>query len=244
MRKQIVTTLAALAIAAAGCTSSTADDPSAAAASASPSGPAVARTVTADDATETTDAYFAAYDDGDVEGMLDLLAPDAEVGFPGEPLPVEAWRLIHEYKVAEGTQMLTRDCTTEEVDDRDAVAVDCDYAQHEYVSRAVDGPVVPTTMTVVVGPDGIELLEQEFGGPDFTVYYGPFLAWVEAHHPEDADDVAFVQESAEDARRAGALAAQYADEWAAWLADNPTCTWRDTACQSDGAPEPADTATG
>lgn len=232
MRTRIVITLAVFLVAAAGCTSSSA--PEEAAASPTPSSPA--RTVTVEDATETNDAYFAAYDAGDVAAMMDLFAPDAQILLFEEELPIEAHRLIYEWKVAEGTQMLPRDCTASEIEDRDAASIECEYAQHEYLSRAVDASPVPHTMTMVVGPDGIERLDQSFGDPDFLVYNEPFYAWVQAHHPDDAQAVVCCGwDSVEDAQQSGQLVAQYADEWAAWLEDNPSCTWRDTHCQGDGA---------
>lgn len=233
MRTRIMVTLAVLVVAAAGCTSSTATDDTVAA---SPSSSAPARMVTVEDATEINDAYFTAYEAGDVTAMIDLLTPDAELVFFGEEFAVEAHRLLYEWKVAEGTAMLPRDCTASEIDDRDAVSIDCEYAQHEYVSRVVDGPPVPHTMTMVVGPDGIERLESDFGEPSFDVYYEPFFAWMRAHHPEVADSALVGEwQSVEEAREGGALVAQYADEWAAWLEDNPSCTWRDTHCQDEGA---------
>lgn len=232
MRIRVIITLAVLVVAA-GCTSSTATDDTAAA-TPTPSSPT--RTVTVDDATETNDTYFAAYEAGDISAMIDLFAPDAEILLFEEELPIEAHRLIYEWKVAEGTQMLPRDCTASEVEERDAVAVECEYAQQEYLSRAVDGPAVPHTMTMVVGPDGIERLESDFGDPDFGVYAEPFYAWMQAHHPDDAQAVVCCGwDSVEDAQQSGELVAQYADEWAAWLEDNPSCTWRDTHCQGDGA---------
>ena len=236
MRIRVIITLAVLVVAA-GCTSSAATGDAAAAASPTPTPSGLTRTVTVDDATETNDAYFAAYDAGDVTAMMDLFAPDAEILLFGEDeLPVEAHRLLYEWKVAEGTQMLPRDCTASEVEDRDAVAVDCEYAQREYLSRAVDGPPVPHTMILVVGPDGIERLDSAIGDPNFLVYSEPFYAWMQAHHPDDAQAVVCCGwDSVEDAQQSGELVAQYADEWAAWLEDNPSCTWRDTHCQGDGA---------
>jgi ketosteroid isomerase-like protein len=232
MRIKLLVALALLVVVA-GCTTSPAQE---SAGASSPSPPSLDRTVTEDDGVQVTDDYFAAYDADDIDAMMELFSPDGQVLFLDGETPLEFWRLLHEWKVAEGTEMLPRDCTTEEVDDRDAVAVDCDYGQQEYLSRAVDGPAVPHTMTMVVGADGIDLLEVSFGEPSFNVYAEPFYAWMQAHHPEDAEVVGCCDwDSVEDAREKGALVAPYADEWAAWLEEHPNCTWRDTVCQSDGA---------
>lgn len=238
MRIRVIITLAVLVVGA-GCTSSTATDDAAVAATPTPSPSGPARTVTVEDATAVNDAWFEAYEAGDVTAMIDLYAPDAEL--PEEGLTLEDQRVFFEWKVAEGTEMLPRDCTASEVEERDAVAVECEYAQQEYLSRAVDGPAVPHMMTMVVGPDGIERLESDFGDPAFNVYADPFYAWMQAHHPDDAQAVVCCGwDSVEDARQSGELVAQYADEWAAWLEDNPSCTWRDTHCQGEGAQTQSD----
>jgi hypothetical protein len=223
----------ALLVVAAGCTTSAAEQ-SVEASSPSPS--ALERTVTPDDAVAVNDGFFAAYEMGDIDAMMELFSPGGQLVFLEPDAPLEFWRQLHEWKVAEGTEMLPRDCTTEELDDRDAVAVKCDYGQHEYLSRAVDGPAVPHTMTMVVGAEGIDLLDVSFGEPAFNVYAEPFYAWMDAHHPQDAVAVVCCGwDSVEDAQERGALVAEYADEWAAWLEEHPNCTWRDTNCQSDGS---------
>lgn len=180
MRIRVIITLAVLVVAA-GCTSSTATEDAAPVATPTPTPTGPTGAVTVEDATAVNDAWFEAYEAGDVAAMIDLYAPDAEL--PEEGLTLEDERLFFEWKVAEGTEMLPRNCTASEVEERDAVAVECEYAQQEYLSRAVDGPAVPHTMTMVVGPHGIERLESDFGDPDFNVYTAPFYAWMQAHHP-------------------------------------------------------------
>lgn len=240
IRSAIVTALLALAV---GCSPATSPESAAPSSStpvtpspsASPSGETTLD-VRTEDALATVDEYFAAYDAGDIEGMMALLTPDARVGFAGEDWGLQTWRHLHEWKAAEGTVMLPRDCASTQSDESDSVTVTCEYGQQEYLSQVVDASVVPHTATFVVGPAGITLLDQDFGPPDFLTYGRPFSAWMDAHHPDDADAVGCCGwESVEDARGKGALLAEYADLWAAWLEDHPGCTWRDTACQSDGA---------
>lgn len=192
--------------------------------------------LTTDGALGIVDGYFAAYDAGDIDGMIALLTPDARVGFAREDWGAERWRNLHEWHDAQRTEMLPRKCKAAQVDDPGTVTVDCEYAQHPYLSRVVDGPAVPFTGRFVVTSDGIADISQRFGTPDFNAIDRPFQAWLQAHHPDVLGEVRCCRwESVEDARKKGALVANYADRWAVWLDDHPTCTWRDIDCQSDGA---------
>lgn len=231
---------AALLVMLAGCSSATSPERVAPGASTSPAPteqPAPsAGGLTGDDALGVVDDYFAAYDAGDIAGMMDLLTSDfREQDVTGE-FDVEQFRHWREWEYAQGTEMLPRDCEAVRGDPPDQVIVTCEYAQHQYLSRVVGGPAVPYTNTFVITPEGIAEIGDEFGNPDFNVVNQPFDAWMRAHHPEDADAAACCSgDSVEDARERGALRAEYADRWAAWLDGQPTCTWRDIACQSDGA---------
>ena len=65
--------------------------------------------------------------------------------------------------------------------------------------------------------------------PDYTVVDDPFNAWMEEHHPDDAEVVECCGwPSLDEARQTGALRARYGEEWAAYL-EAKGCTF-DEGC--------------
>ncbi len=192
---------------------------------------------TVDEALAVSDAYFAAYEAGDVDAMLALFAPDARFinGIAGS-MSREDWEKLYVFKVAEGTVLTTRDCTatttgsglsTPASESAMEATVRCEYGHHEYLSRAVDGPVVPHRMTMVVTPAGVTRLQDNPGSPNFTTVGDPFTGWMLAQHPEDLSAVGCCGwDSVEHARQTGLLQVQFVDEWAAYLEANG-CTYTD-----------------
>lgn len=224
--------IASIVIIAASCTSQSSPEADLAASpSPSPSGaPGASEApgaggVSADDALGVVDDYFAAFSAGDVDRMMGVLADDAVVesyGDTDDPL-LDRFRLYHEWVAAEGTEIVDRECSVDEVVDAEAVTVQCRYGQHPYLSRAVGGNVVPWTTTFTVGAAGIVEMAEAFGQPDFNTYFRPFSAWMRAHHPQDVEAIACCGgETVEESRARGALRVEYADLWAAWLEDHPT----------------------
>ena len=188
-----------------------------------------AASITEAEALAVNEAYFAAYEAGDVDAMQDLYTPDAGVVAPLGSIGREDWAQLYTWKLAEGTVMTPRDCTTSVSDSGTEVTIRCEYGQHEGLAQAVDGPVVPHTLTQVVSADGITSHRQSFGSPGFTVYAAPFDRWLKEHRPEAWPTLAFGNWSTlREATLHGLLTAQYADDWATYLEENG-CGW-DEAC--------------
>ena len=118
--------------------------------------------ITEADALATTEAWFEAYDEGSVAGMLALMAPDAELAEIFGPMPLEEWETFYTWKLAEGTQLVDRECSATAEEDSAEVTVECDYAHLPYSHRLVGAPAVPHTLTQVIGPDGITAQRQRF----------------------------------------------------------------------------------
>ncbi len=183
--------------------------------------------LTVEEAFAVSDAYFAAYEAGDVEAMMALFTPDATYSGGIGPSTREERRQLLAYKVAEGTAFTARECSVFAESATD-VTLTCRYGQHEYLAQAVNGPVVPHTMTMVVTPAGVTRLADIFGDPSFNTVYTPFAAWMAVHHPEDAAAVEFGNwSSIEEAGETGLLVAEYADEWASYLEENG-CTFEES----------------
>lgn len=175
--------------------------------------------ITVDEALAVNDAYFAGYEAGDVEAAMALFTPDARFTGVG-PTTHEKLRQNLAYKVAEGTVFTARECSVF-AESAASVSLQCRYGQHVYLAQAVNGPVVPITMTMVVTSAGVTQLAEILGDPDFFVVSRPFDRWMAAHHPELASAVGFGNwSSVEEARERGVLVAQYADLWASYLEEN------------------------
>lgn len=191
-----------------------------------------------EEALMVNDAYFAAYEAGDVDAMMALFTSDATFtdGMGGDSTREERKQLLA-YKVAEGTVFTGREGTvftgrecSVTSESETEVTLTCTYGQQEYLAQAVDGPVVPHAMTMVVTPAGATRLADTFGSPDFNTVYNPFLRWMYAHRTEAVSDVEFGNwSSVEEARERGLLVAQYADQWASYLEDNG-CTYDQPVC--------------
>jgi hypothetical protein len=176
--------------------------------------------MTAEEALAVSDAYFAAYEAGDVDAMMALLTPDARITDGLGPSTHEARTRLLAYKVAEGTVFTARECSVVSELATD-VTLQCKYGHHDYTAQVVDGPVVPHTLTMVVTDAGVTRLADIFGDPNFNVVGNPFTVWMAVHHPDAVSEVEFGNwSSAEEAREVGVLAAQYADEWAKYLEEN------------------------
>ena len=68
--------------------------------------------------------------------------------------------------------------------------VECTYGVTLGMARAVDGPVVREIGALVVHDGAITDLRRIITPPDYTVLYDPFNAWMQEHHPDDAEVVA------------------------------------------------------
>lgn len=103
---------------------------------------------------------------------------------------------------------------------------------HEHVTRAVNAPVVPHTMTMVVTPAGVTRLADFPGSSDFGTVGVPFVRWMEEQHPEDATAVECCGwDSVEQARQHGLLTARYAEGTSTPPTLTPTAASTSTAAE-------------
>ncbi len=172
-------------------------------------------------------AYFDAYEAGDVDGIMALFAPGAEIA----SLPVAATRdefeVLITWDVAQGATNLFRTCSASE--STGSVEVTCVYRDLQSVAQAVGAPPVENTMTLVVINGAITSYVNIFGQPDYNTVNTPFDAWMAENHPEDAEAAACCGgDTVVEAASNGALRASYSEEWAAYL-EAKGCTY-DTGC--------------
>ena len=183
---------------------------------------------TVDEALAVTDAYFEAYNAGDVEAVLALFEPDAT--FFNDPFGWQTradWEQLLVWNAAQGTTLSPPECTVTAEVPGVSVTVSCPHSNLDVLVQAVDGPPVPINLGLIVTPDGIRNWVSSFGQPDFNTVGIPFEGWMQRNHPEDVSAVGFGNwSSVEEAEQNGVLTAQYADEWAAFLEGNG-CNYRD-----------------
>jgi hypothetical protein len=184
---------------------------------------------TVDDALTVTDAYFEAYNAGDVEAVLALFEPDATFydSFLGWQTRAD-WEQFLVWNAAQGTALTSPpNCRVTAEVSGVLVIVSCPHDNFDALVQAVDGPPVPINLTLTVAPDGISAWVSTFGDPDFNTVGIPFDSWMTVNHPEDLEAVGFGNWSTvEEAGENGILTARYAAEWATYLNDNG-CTYTD-----------------
>jgi hypothetical protein len=161
-------------------------------------------------------SYFAAYEAGDVDAMLGLFTPDAEIFIgPGNGLP-ELEQYIT-WDLAQETTNSPPTCAGRGIIGN-TVKVTCDYAALQGLAEAVGATAVPIELTFWVSRDGIETAAEGVGQPHFFAVRTPFKAWMNENHPEDTSGTDFRGWSTvEEAERNGLLRLQYGLEWAAYL---------------------------
>ena len=174
------------------------------------------------DGLSLTEAYFEAYNAGDVEAVLALFEPDATFSNNFGSQTRADWEQLLTWNAAQGTALSPSECTVTAEVPGEAVTVSCPHTNLDALVQAVDGPPVPLVVyTLVVTPNGIREWVSFFGQPDFDTVAIPFESWMMENHPEDADAVGFGNwTSTEEAEQNGVLTAQYAAEWAAYLEEN------------------------
>ena len=182
---------------------------------------------TVDDALSVADAYFEAYNAGDVEAVLGLFEPDATFSDSFGSQTRTDWEQLVVWNAAQGTTLSPPDCTvTEEVPGL-SMTLSCSHFNHDALVQALDGAPVPITLTLTVTPDGISQWRSIFGFPTFNIFASPFRGWMKENHPEDEFAVGFGNwTSVKEAEQNGILTAHYADEWATYLEANG-CTYRE-----------------
>lgn len=185
-------------------------------------------TVPLDQALAASAAYFAAFNNGDADAVMALLPLSARFSdsFTGIS-PREVWEQRLVWNMAQGTTLAAPECTAAEGAPGEQVTVTCETATHNAEIQAASAPPVPTVVTIVITPNGIQDLRERFGQPDFSHASDPFIRWMQNNHPDDVDKIAFGNwDSIEEAQQNGELTAQYAQEWATYLEAN-NCTYLD-----------------
>jgi hypothetical protein len=181
---------------------------------------------TPSEAVAVADAWYVAFNAGDVDGVMALFAPDPTLSSNfGSTYTLEEERLINIWNAAQGTRLETDGCVPAG-ENSERRHVRCIGANHDALVRAVDATPVPAIVTMTIGPDGIVALSYSYGSPDFNHVSNPFDGWLAANHP-DVEDFGFGSwETVEEAAASGTLRAQYAAEWATYLGANG-CTYLD-----------------
>lgn len=184
-----------------------------------------------DDALSVTDAYFEAYNAGDVEAVRGLFALDATVAGSADLEEfLRDWELISAWDWAQGVVSILGECVADQTDGA-PITVRCEYTDHQYIAQAVGAPPVPWTMTISFDEDGkISTFRENLGQPDYNTVNTPFNAWMRANHPEDAGKVGCCGgDTVEESEAFGTLRSEYADKWVAYL-DANGCTYQDQGC--------------
>ena len=181
---------------------------------------------TPSEAVAVANAWYVAFNAGDVDAVMALFAPDAAVSnnFTGTST-LEDEREFNTWNAAQGTKLETEGCVSGEssVQGQD---VHCFGANYDALVQAVDATPVPATVRMTIGTDGIVALSYTYGSPDFKHVGDPFDEWLAINHP-DIENFGFESfKTVEEAEASGILSARYAAEWAAYLEANG-CTYLD-----------------
>jgi hypothetical protein len=187
--------------------------------------------VTVDSALDVNEAYFAAFNAGDSDAVLALFTDDATFfdNFSGS-VDQQDWELGLIWDMAQETTLTSPDCTVVEEVPATAVTISCEHETRDSLVQAVGAPHVPTTTTMTVTADGISDFSNRYGNPDFTTAGNPFIRWMEASHPEDAEAVGCCAgETFEESVARGELRLQYAKEWALYIEAND-CVYNQISC--------------
>ena len=181
-----------------------------------------AATITPAEALNTADAFYLAYNAGEPDEVLKLFTLDATLGSNfGESVDIEVFAMDIVWDAAQGTQLTSEECTVTQSEAAQLLNVECVGETRDALSKALDASGVRTRVSIVVTPDGITQLDYRYGQPDFTSKGNPFVAWMEAHNPNDAEAAGFGNwTTVDEARQFGLLRAQYAKEWATHLVTN------------------------
>jgi len=184
--------------------------------------------VSTSDALAVSNAYFVAYNAGDVEGVMALFASGATfiTNFAGE-MTFDEFEMLFSWNAAQGTAITSEGCSAKDSFQEQDISVSCTAATYEAIVQAVGAPPVPTEIRMTVGPDGIASVFNIYGSPDFMDTRTPFDKWMQTNNPADAERTAFGNwTTIEEAQENGELTARYAEEWATYLADN-NCSYKD-----------------
>ncbi len=157
-----------------------------------------------DEALAVADAYFAAYNAGDIDAVFSLFTPDNRPGHDGTKRASYTWegkgvsvgggvaseggdgpwnqRLYLD--AAQGTVLRSPSCTLTDDQSPEHTLITCVYEIVDAPTRAVNAPSVPVTMMLTLTPAGISEITETYGEVDFDHVREPFRRWLEANRPD------------------------------------------------------------
>jgi hypothetical protein len=176
-----------------------------------------------DSALDVSESFVAAHNAGDFDGVMVLFTEDATFIDPSSPQSIRPdWEPRFAWDIAGEDMLLSHECVVTDEVPGVTVTVTCEYGSQDAVRVAADA-IVDITATFTITPDGISGLNENYSGSvlDYADIARPFNAWVQANFPEDADAAGCCEgETIEESVARGELRAQYAREWAIYLAEN------------------------
>jgi hypothetical protein len=178
-----------------------------------------------DSARDVTESFVEAHKAGDFDAVMVLFTADATFSDTHNPQSMRPdWEPRFAWDIAGEEVLLSHECVVTDEVPGVTVTVTCEYGSQGAVGVAADS-IVDITATFTVSPDGISDLREDYVGSalDYLDIASPFNAWVARNFPEDADAAGCCQgrnETIEDSVIRGELRAQYAREWAIYLAEN------------------------
>ncbi|MGI9622779.1 MAG: nuclear transport factor 2 family protein [Acidimicrobiales bacterium] len=191
------------------------------------------------DGTTVSDDYFEAWNSGDSEAVMALLATDVviertlddmEDSFVPtvEQVSREDWEKTLAWDHAQGSQYTAHECSTSS-ENGDSTTVVCEFGIRNQLTQAAGSDTVPVVSTMVIVDDEIQQLRLDYGPPDFSLVLTAFGVWMEANHPEVEY---FFDGTVEEAAAAGTRLIEYAAEWVQSMEENG-CGFADTTCTTE-----------
>jgi hypothetical protein len=169
---------------------------------------------------EVASGFINAWSSGDADAALAALTADVVVSekYTGMspsfgPVDPSFFEQHVAWTIAQGTTFTSPECAATDDSSGESVNVSCEFGWLNAAEKADDGRPVPTTLELVVTPDGISQLAFEYP-PTFGV--DSFDIWLAVNHKDDSQGVEFGDwNSVAEAEQGGSLRAQYVAEWAA-----------------------------
>ena len=176
-----------------------------------------------DSALDVSESFVAAHNAGDFDGVMVLFTEDATFSDTDSLQSMRPdWEPRFAWDIAGEEMLLSHECVVTDEVPGVTVTVTCEYGSQDAVGVAADA-IVDITATLTVTPGGISDLHENYSdlGLNYLVIGRPFNVWLVENFPEDAFIAGCCEgETIEESVIRGELRAQYAREWAVYLADN------------------------
>ena len=163
---------------------------------------------------------MAALDAGDVDAAMALVTADARITERtlGSPAARDDYIAIREWQAAQGTRFTEVSCTGVQI--TEGVRVRCTYGLHEAPEQAAGLDPWPAEANLTITNDGITAIAHNHSSA--IAAYEAFWRWVARTKGSNSEVILQRWETREQARHSGALTRQYAEDWAAFLAEATT----------------------